>query len=174
MKKKKSKKKLLIGAGVIAVVAVGGVSVLGGRSSGEEAVPQVEVVKAEISDVQQTVEASGTLKSKFSRRNLPNERLRLKIKRRKKPATVGGRTSGIVRIPSRTALEPGLSFMIFLAQKIPRKNAIVVATTPVLRDIHRGLQFISCKNSIIVLFPLYQQKGADYDPPLLLTFYFLY
>ena len=33
MKKKKSKKKLLIGAGVIAVVAVGGVSVLGGRSS---------------------------------------------------------------------------------------------------------------------------------------------
>mgnify|MGYP000217074996 FL=1 len=45
MKKKKSKKKLLIGAGVIAVVAVGGVSVLGGRSSGEEAVPQVEVVK---------------------------------------------------------------------------------------------------------------------------------
>ena len=95
-----------------------------------------------------------TLKSKFSRRNLPNGRLRLKIKRRKKPATVGGRTSGIVRIPSRTALEPGLSFMIFLAQKIPRKNAIVVATTPVLRDIHRGLQFISCKNSIIVLFPL--------------------
>ena len=56
MKKKKSKKKLLIGAGVIAVVAVGGVSVLGGRSSGEEAVPQVEVVKAEIGDVQQTVE----------------------------------------------------------------------------------------------------------------------
>ena len=66
MKKKKSKKKLLIGAGVIAVVAVGGVSVLGGRSSGEEAVPQVEVVKAEISDVQQTVEASGTVASEES------------------------------------------------------------------------------------------------------------
>ena len=53
MKKKKSKKKLLIGAGVIAVVAVGGVSVLGGRSSGEEAVPQVEVVKAEIGEFSQ-------------------------------------------------------------------------------------------------------------------------
>ena len=67
MKKKKSKKKLLIGAGVIAVVAVGGVSVLGGRSSGEEAIPQVEVVKAEISDVQQTVEASGTVVSEESK-----------------------------------------------------------------------------------------------------------
>ena len=67
MKKKKSKKKLLIGAGVIAVVAVGGVSVLGGRSSGEEAVPQVEVVKAEIGDVQQTVEASGTVVSEESK-----------------------------------------------------------------------------------------------------------
>ena len=67
MKKKKSKKKLLIGAGVIAVVAVGGVSVLGGRSSGEEAVPQVEVVKAGIGDVQQTVEASGTVVSEESK-----------------------------------------------------------------------------------------------------------
>ena len=67
MMKKKSKKKLLIGAGVIAVVAVGGVSVLGGRSSGEEAVPQVEVVKAEIGDVQQTGEASGTVVSEDSK-----------------------------------------------------------------------------------------------------------
>lgn len=67
MKKKKSRKKLLIGAGVIAVVAVGGVSVFGKMSSGEEAVPQVEVVKAEIGDVQQTVEASGTVISEESK-----------------------------------------------------------------------------------------------------------
>ena len=67
MKKKKSKKKLLIGAGVIAVVAVGGVSVFGKISSGEETVPQVEVVKAERGDVQQTVEASGTVVSEESK-----------------------------------------------------------------------------------------------------------
>lgn len=67
MKKKKSRKKLLIGAGVLAVAAVGGVSVFGNMSSGEEAVPQVEVVKAEIGDVQQTVEASGTVVSEESR-----------------------------------------------------------------------------------------------------------
>ena len=51
MKKKKSRKKLLIGAGVLIVVAVGGVSAFGKMSSGEEMVPQVEVVKAEIGDV---------------------------------------------------------------------------------------------------------------------------
>ena len=51
MKKKKSRKKLLIGAGVLIVVAVGGVSAFGKMSSGEETVPQVEVVKAEIGDV---------------------------------------------------------------------------------------------------------------------------
>ena len=53
---------------MIAVVASGRVvSVLGGRSSGEEAVPQVEVVKAGIGDVQQTVEASGTVVSEESK-----------------------------------------------------------------------------------------------------------
>ncbi len=36
-------------------------------SSGEEMVPQVEVVKAEIGDVQQTVEASGTVVSEESK-----------------------------------------------------------------------------------------------------------
>ena len=35
MKKKKSRKKLLIGAGVLIVVAVGGVSAFGKMSSGE-------------------------------------------------------------------------------------------------------------------------------------------
>lgn len=67
MKKKKSRKKLLIGAGVLVVVAVGGVSAFGKMSSGEETVPQVEVVKAEIGDVQQTVEASGTVVSEESK-----------------------------------------------------------------------------------------------------------
>ena len=67
MKKKKSRKKLLIGAGVLIVVAVGGVSAFGKMSSGEETVPQVEVVKAEIGDVQQTVEASGTVVSEESK-----------------------------------------------------------------------------------------------------------
>ena len=38
MKKKKSRKKLLIGAGVLIVVAVGGVSAFGKMSSGEETV----------------------------------------------------------------------------------------------------------------------------------------
>ena len=67
MKKKKSRKKLLIGAGVLIVVAVGGVSAFGKMSSGEETVPQVEVVKAEIGDVRQTVEASGTVVSEESK-----------------------------------------------------------------------------------------------------------
>lgn len=67
MKKKRSRKKLLIGAGVIAVVAAGGVSVLGNMSSGEESIPQVETVKAELGDVQQTVEASGTVVSEESK-----------------------------------------------------------------------------------------------------------
>ena len=67
MKKKKSRKKLLIGAGVLVVVAAGGVSVFGKMSSGEEVIPQVEVVTAEIGDVQQTVEASGTVVSEESR-----------------------------------------------------------------------------------------------------------
>ena len=67
MKKKKSRKKLLIGAGVLVVVAAGGVSVFGKMSSGEEVIPQVEVVTAEIGDVQQIVEASGTVVSEESR-----------------------------------------------------------------------------------------------------------
>ena len=71
MKKKKSRKKLLIGAGVLIVVAVGGVSAFGKMSSGEEMVPQVEVVKAEIGDVQQTVEdrKSTRLNSSHSRKS---------------------------------------------------------------------------------------------------------
>lgn len=91
-----------------------------------------------------------TLKSKLSSKNFPNGLRRLNIRSRKKPATVGGSTSGIVRIPSRTALDTGFSFMIFLAQKIPKKNAMTVATKPVFKEIHSGLQLISCINSIIL------------------------
>jgi len=40
--------------------------------------------------------------------------------------------------------------MILRAQNTPRKKAITVATRPVFKEIHRGLQFISFKNSVIV------------------------
>ena len=77
-----------------------------------------------------------TLKSKFSMRNFPKGLLRLKINSKKKPATVGGSTSGIVRIPSHIALDTGFIFIILRAQKIPRKKAIIVATAPVFKEIH--------------------------------------
>ena len=59
---------------------------------------------------------------------------------RKKPATVGGRTIGSVRMPSRTDFLPGPAYIRRLAARIPRKNERIVATTPVLREIHSGLQ----------------------------------
>ena len=67
MKMKNSCILLRIGAGVLSVVAVGGVAAFGKMSSGVEMVPQVEVVKAEIGDVQQTGEASGTVVSEESK-----------------------------------------------------------------------------------------------------------
>ena len=89
--------------------------------------------------------------SKLSSRKLPKGLFRLKSKSRQNPATVGGRTRGIVRIPSSTARAPGFSFMIFLAQNTPRKKANIVAATPVFKEIHKGLQFISLRNSPILL-----------------------
>lgn len=62
MKKKKSRKKLVIGIVAIATVA-GGIKVYTGMNQGAEMTPQVEVVKASRGDVQQTVEASGTVAS---------------------------------------------------------------------------------------------------------------
>jgi hypothetical protein len=47
---------------------------------------------------------------------------------------------GRVKMPSTTALVLGPSFKTFLAAKIPRKKQTKVATTPVFREIHRGLQ----------------------------------
>ena len=102
------------------------------------------------------------LKSKFSRRNFPKGLRRLKIISRKKPATVGGSTRGIVRIPSNTALVTGFIFIIFLAHQIPRKNAIVVATAPVFREIHKGDQLISCINSLIIHSPMYRALVNSY------------
>ena len=61
-KKKKSKKKLVIGVGILAVAAVAGANIYG-RNAAENAVPQIEVVKAVRDNVQQTVETSGTVVS---------------------------------------------------------------------------------------------------------------
>ena len=62
-RKKKSKKKLVIGVGVLAVAAVAGVNIYGSRNAAENVIPQVEVVKAVRDNVQQTVETSGTVVS---------------------------------------------------------------------------------------------------------------
>ena len=62
-KKKKSKKKLVIGVGILAVAAVAGANICGSRNAAENAVPQIEVVKAVRDNVQQTVETSGTVVS---------------------------------------------------------------------------------------------------------------
>lgn len=60
---KKGKKRLIIGAGAVVVVAAGSIAVLGQRSQQGQVLPQVEVVEAVRGDVQQTVEASGTVVS---------------------------------------------------------------------------------------------------------------
>ena len=62
-KKKKSKKKLVIGVGILAVAAVAGANIYGSRNAAENAVTQIEVVKAVRDNVQQTVETSGTVVS---------------------------------------------------------------------------------------------------------------
>ena len=62
-KKKKSKKKLVIGVGILAVAAVAGANIYGSRNAAENAVPQIEVVKTVRDNVQQTVETSGTVVS---------------------------------------------------------------------------------------------------------------
>ena len=61
--KKKSKKKLVIGVGILAVAAVAGANIYGSRNAAENAVPQIEVVKAVRDNVQQTVETSGMVVS---------------------------------------------------------------------------------------------------------------
>ena len=62
MKKKRSKKKIIIGAAVVLVVA-GGVTVAGQRNSTENQIPQVQVVTAEKGDVEEIVDATGTVGS---------------------------------------------------------------------------------------------------------------
>lgn len=60
---KKPKKKLLIGIGAAAVVIGGGIAVFGNAGKQADVIPKVEVVQAVTGDVQQTVEASGTVVS---------------------------------------------------------------------------------------------------------------
>ena len=62
-RKKKSKKKLVIGVGILAVAAVAGANIYGSRNAAENVIPQVEVVKAVRDNVQQTVETSGIVVS---------------------------------------------------------------------------------------------------------------
>lgn len=62
-KKKKSKKKLVIGVGILAVAAVAGANIYGSRNAAENVIPQVGVVKAVRDNVQQTVETSGIVVS---------------------------------------------------------------------------------------------------------------
>ena len=62
-RKKKSKKKLVIGVGVLAVAAVAGANIYGSRNAAENVIPQVGVVKAVRDNVQQTVETSGIVVS---------------------------------------------------------------------------------------------------------------
>ena len=62
-KKKKSKKKLVIGVGILVVAAVAGANIYGSRNAAENAVPQIKVVKAVRDNVQQTVETSGMVVS---------------------------------------------------------------------------------------------------------------
>ena len=62
-RKKKSKKKLVIGVGVLAVAAVAGANIYGSRNAAENVIPQVGVVKAVRDNVQKTVETSGIVVS---------------------------------------------------------------------------------------------------------------
>ena len=62
MKKKKKKKKIIIGAAVV-LVAAGGISVAAQRKSGDDQIPQVPVVTVQTGDVEEIVDASGTVGS---------------------------------------------------------------------------------------------------------------
>ena len=89
-----------------------------------------------------------TLKSKFSSRKLPKGLLQTEDQQQKKACHCRRKyqrhRKNTIQV---TALDTGFSFMIFLAQKIPEKKRSTVATTPVFKEIHRGLQLISCRNS---------------------------
>ena len=64
-KKKKSKKKIVIGVGILAVAAVTGANICGSRNAAENAVPQIEVVKAVRDNVHDNVPFITSLYSKY-------------------------------------------------------------------------------------------------------------
>ena len=101
-----------------------------------------------------------TLRSKFSYKNIPSGLLLLNKRSRKKPATVGGSTMGRVRIPSMTAFFPGDALTTFLAAKSPRKNERIVATAPVFKEIHNGLQSRPFMISITVSITIHLLKSV--------------
>lgn len=88
MKKKKSRKKLVIGVGVLAVAAVAGVNIYGGMNTQEASVPQVEVVEAVRDNVQQTVETSGTVVSEEQKTYFSPVNARVDVADIKEGATV--------------------------------------------------------------------------------------
>ena len=49
------------------------------------------------------------------------------------------------------SLKTGFIFITSLAKNIPRKNAMIVAVKPVFNEIHKGLQFIFARNSLILI-----------------------
>lgn len=63
MKKKKSRKKLVLGVGVLAVAVIAGGNIYGSMNAQESAVPQVEITEAVRDNVQQIVESTGTVVS---------------------------------------------------------------------------------------------------------------
>ena len=71
--------------------------------------------------------------------------------RRKKPDAVGGITNGSVRTESIRARVPLRRPMIHPAARMPRKKHRIVAASPVVREISRGLQSSFCKNAVISL-----------------------
>ena len=83
-------------------------------------------------------------------RNAPNGRLRLNSKAGMQTGTVGEvpeAWSGCHQYASETGFH-----LHYQSQKnIPRKNAITVAAKPVFSEIHKGLQFISARNSLILI-----------------------
>ena len=86
-------------------------------------------------------------KPKTSSTKLPIGRLAPKSHNRKKPATVGGSTSGMVRIPSTAAFSfLPLINMTAHAARIPMTKVITDAHTVVLSEIQTGEKSISCSS----------------------------
>jgi hypothetical protein len=80
---------------------------------------------------------------KKSRKNFPTGPRTPKIYNRKKPATVGGRTRGRVRRPSRIIFHAfRRTPATHLAARSPRKKVTTIAAVAVLMEIRMGDRFM--------------------------------